>query len=128
MKNLIVLLTLGCLLASIATAMAAPTKRQDDTTKVCRILNQPDIWAGYKIFRKSCKSCHYRDNDKGATFLYAERKTMKSWNQVFTSRYPKCAQDGTWDNLSQDEILQLNDYLFVNGADAYDPNAAADCG
>lgn len=127
-KSIVVLLTMSCLLAWITTAQGSPTKRQDDRTNTCRILNQPDLWAGYKTFRKSCKNCHYRNNDKGATFIYAESKTMKAWNRVFTTLSPKCAQNGTWDNLTPNELLQLNDYLFVNAADAYDPNAAADCG
>lgn len=119
------------LFSSVPESQATPKKRLDEATQVCRILTfQNSGWAseGSKIFAKSCKSCHTRDNDKGATFLHSESKTMKAWNRVFLEKYPQCAKDGQWDDLSADQLLKLNDYLFRNAANTYDPNDADDCG
>ncbi len=131
-KNAIVgLLVAAFVLAGLATAEASPTKRFDQTTQTCRILtfhNSGWVSPGAKLFQQNCKSCHYRGNDKGASFLHVESKTMKGWNRVFYKKYPKCAKNGKWDNLSQEELLQINDYLYRNASNTYDPNDAEDCG
>jgi len=114
-----------------ALSQATPKKRLDEATQVCRILdfyNSGWVSDGAKVFQNSCKNCHYRDNEQGATFLHSESKTMKAWNRVFFEKYPQCAREGQWDNLSKEELLQLNDYLFRNAANTYDPNDADDCG
>ena len=122
----IILITV-CL--SITTASARPDKRLDPTTKQCRIFTFDTEWwgSGSKIFQEKCKSCHFRGNDKGAPFLHSESKSPKAWNRVFFKKYPKCAKDGSWD-ITLDEQLVLNDYLYRYGADTYDAYDAADCG
>ncbi len=117
--------------SSVVDSQATPKKRLDEATQVCRILTfQNSGWVseGSKIFAQSCKNCHTRDNDSGATFLHSESKSMSGWNRVFLQRYPQCAKDGKWADLSQDELTKLNDYLFRNAANTYDPNDADDCG
>ncbi len=119
------------ILLGLATAEASPRKRLDDRTQVCRILDFYNSgWAseGSNIFQESCKNCHHRGNDKGATFLYSESKSMKGWNRVFFERYPQCAKNGEWASLSEDQIQKLNDYLYRNAANTYDANDAEDCG
>lgn len=112
-------------------SQATPKKRLDEATQVCRILTfQNSGWVseGSKIFAASCKGCHNRENDQGAPFLYSESKTMKGWNRVFFEQYPQCAKEGYWAGLSKDDLVKLNDYLFRNAANTYDPNDADDCG
>jgi len=119
------------LLIGLAKAEASPRKRLDERTQVCRILdfyNSGWVSEGSKIFEESCKKCHYQGNDKGAPFLYSESKSMKGWNRVFFERYPRCAKNGEWASLSEEQIQKLNDYLYRNAANTYDPNDAADCG
>ena len=114
-----------------ATGQATPKKRFDEETQTCRILdfyNSGWVSDGSKIFAESCKACHSRDNDKGASFLHSESKTMKGWNRVFYKKYPQCARDGYWAKLSPQDLLKLNDYLFRNAANTYDPVDAEDCG
>jgi hypothetical protein len=114
-----------------ATGQATPKKRFDEETQTCRILdfyNSGWVSDGSKIFAESCKNCHYRENDKGAKFLHSESKTMKGWNRVFYKKYPQCAKDGYWADLSPQDLLKLNDYLFRNAANTYDPVDAEDCG
>jgi hypothetical protein len=120
--------TLLFLLAALTFAYAAPSKRFDEGSQTCRVLTDPIKYQGYKVFRNSCKTCHYRGNDKGATFLYTESKSMAGWNKVFSKKYPACARDGSWDSISEDDLLALNDFLFAKAYDAYDPNDAQDCG
>lgn len=117
-------------LAFAAAAGASPQQRFDSGTKTCRVFGFDSGWwgTGGQIWRSTCKSCHTRDNDKGASFLYMESKSSKGWDRVFLERYPQCAKDGEWDSLTMDEILQLNDYLYRFGANTYDPNDANDCG
>ncbi|MDF1578049.1 MAG: hypothetical protein RQ753_01410 [Desulfurivibrionaceae bacterium] len=119
------------ILGSAVDGEATPKKRLDEATQVCRILTfQNSGWAseGSRIFTESCKSCHTRDNDRGATFLHSESKTMAAWNRVFYEKYPQCAKSGQWDRLSAEDLRKLNDYLFRNAANTYNPNDADDCG
>jgi hypothetical protein len=115
----------------VTGSQATPDKRLDEATHVFRILtfaNSGWVSEGRKIFENSCKNCHHRDNDKGATFLHTESKTMTAWNRVFFEKYPQCARDGKWADLSPEDLQKLNDYLFYNAANNYDPNSAAGCG
>ena len=92
-------LLMSLLLMNASFSDAVPRKRLDPGLKMCRILtfyNSGWVSNGNKIFKNSCKSCHYRGNDKEAPFLYTESKTPRGWNRVFHKKYPKCAQDGSW--------------------------------
>jgi hypothetical protein len=46
---------------------------------------------------------------------------MRAWNRIFYEKYPKCAKDGAWAGLSQDDLVKLNDYLYSNASDADNP-------
>ena len=135
-KFLLVSLTLGTSLLLISPALnARPGKRYDPATKMCRILSdgklnwESEPWGiGGQKFRQVCKSCHTRNNDQGAPFLYAESHMPKGWNQIFFKRRVKCARDGSWDVLTPEELRMVNDYLYRNGDWTYDPNDAETCG
>ncbi|MEW6290793.1 MAG: c-type cytochrome [Thermodesulfobacteriota bacterium] len=130
-KVIMVLVVMLALVAGSAVkGQASPDKRFDQGTQTCRILGFDSMWwgDGAKIFQNNCKSCHYRGNDKGAPFLYAESKSPEAWNRVFFKKYPQCAKDGSWGALSLGDQLKLNDYLYRNGANTYNPNTASDCG
>lgn len=110
-------------------AEARPKNRYDETTKTCRILESGPLewdsrpWGeGGKVFREACKVCHSRGNDQGAPFLWVESKTPAAWNRVFAQRYPKCAQNGSWDKITLDQQLKLNDYLYRFGLNSEDIN------
>jgi hypothetical protein len=127
----------GCLVFVFFAAplSARPLKRFDKRTGMCRFLAAPPLdwqsesWGtGGVKFREVCKSCHYKNNDKGATFLHAESYTPKAWNRIFAKRRKKCARDGSWDRLSEEELQLVNDYLYRNGDWTYDPNSADSCG
>lgn len=109
---------------------ASPKKRFDPGTKTCRVFNNDSMWwgKGAQIFKSNCKTCHVRGNDKGAPFLYSESKSPKGWNRVFFKKYPQCAKDGSWANLTLNDQLLLNDYLYRNGANTYNAYDATDCG
>lgn len=120
MKQVYLALTIFLLAGSIAFQVnARPTKRFDETTQTCRIFEdgQPE-WdsnpygEGGNLFKQVCKSCHFRDNKNGAPFLWAESKSSKGWNRVFAKKYPECAKDGSWGEMTLDQQLKLNDYLF----------------
>lgn len=133
MRMMILLAVFTTLIAAgmVKESQATPRKRLNEATQVCRILtfyNSGWVSEGSKIFAGSCKTCHYRGNDQGASFLHSESKTMTAWNRVFLERYPKCARDGQWANLSEEDLQKLNDFLYRNAANTYDPNDANDCG
>lgn len=124
---------IGCVLfvfVSVSCVMARPGHRLDKTTDSCRDFSQGELewdsrpWGeGGKAFQSLCKSCHFRGNTKGATFLWVESKSSKGWNRVFAQKKVACAKDGSWDSLSMDQLLKLNDYLFrfgLHSADAFD--------
>ncbi len=50
-----------------------------------------------------------------------------AWNTIFSKRNKKCALNGSWDVLSEDELQLVNDYLYRNGNWSYDPNSADSC-
>lgn len=122
------LLAILVLAATLATpAHARPGSRYDEQSKSCRILNSgqadydsQEFGAGGKIFKSLCKSCHSRNNDKNAPFLWVESKSSAGWNRVFTSKYPKCAQDGSWASLTPEQLQTLNDYLYRFSSDSLD--------
>lgn len=114
------------LLTSTLSAHAEQVRRSDQTirtdkaTKTCRLLSGGGDfewdslpWGeGGKTFKSSCKSCHTRDNTKNAPFLWAESKSRNGWDRVFETRYPKCAKDGSWDNINEEKLSKVHDYLW----------------
>ena len=105
--------------AFVNQAEAAPKTRYDATTQTCRVLSDGPLewesrpWGeGGKLFKEVCKSCHSHNNDKGAPFLWTESKSSDAWNRVFATRYPKCAKDGSWNGMTKEQLLELNDYLY----------------
>ncbi len=135
MGVMVVTLLLLVAWCGIDQAEARPRKRFDPRTRMCRLLDRGRLdwnsepWGlGGQKFREVCKSCHTRNNDKGAPFLWAESYTSKAWNSIFAKRRKKCARDGSWDVLSEEELQMVNDYLYRNGDWTYDPNDADSCG
>jgi len=123
------------LMFTVAALQARPGKRYDKSTNSCRIFTSAkldwdsDHWGkGARKFQEVCKSCHNRKNNKGAKFLYMESFSSKGWNKVFAKKRKKCARDGSWDVLTKEELLLVNDYLYRNANDTYDPNDADTCG
>lgn len=129
-KRTLLFFTLTIFFSTSLACHASPRKRFDPGTKTCRELGFESGWwgEGNKIFKSQCKSCHTKDNKVGATFLYSESKSPKGWNRVFFRKRAKCYKDGHWAELSLEKQLLLNDYLYKNGANTYDPNDAEDCG
>jgi len=126
LKRIVVTLCL-LVVCSAAFALARPAKRIDERTQTCRVLNSGPLemasrpyGEGGKLFVALCKSCHYRNNDKGASFLWAESKTSKAWNRVFAQRYPQCAKAGEWDTLTEEQLMRVNDYLYRFSYDSRD--------
>ncbi len=110
------------------TAAAQPKTRYDATTKTCRVLDHGPLeyssraWGeGGQLFKKVCQGCHFKGNHKGADFLWTESKTSKAWNRVFAERYPKCAKDGAWSGLTEEQLMRINDYLYRWGKGSGDP-------
>ncbi len=135
-KNIIILCTVCIVTGMMASVIQArPAKRLDERTQMCRILNEGKLdwesepWGrGGQKFQEVCKSCHSRNNDKGAPFLHAESKMSNGWNRVFAKRRAQCAKDGSWGVLSEEDLQFVNDYLFRNAAWTYDPYDADSCG
>jgi len=106
---------------------ARPYKRYDESTQTCRIIGEGPLewesrpWGeGGRLFKQVCQKCHSHNSTSGAPFLWVESKTSKGWNRVFAKKYPKCAQDGSWDVLTREQRLRVNDYLFRWAANSQD--------
>ncbi len=133
MKKIIPVVLVTVLVALGGNATAADEKmgggfRFDPVSQTSRALVFKNVAAGYKIFVNPCKTCHHRVNSAGAPFLHTESKNMRGWNRVFLEKYPKCAGDGSWSKLSQEDLMVLNDYLYSKASDTYDPYNAKSCG
>ena len=129
MRKRFLLPMIGVSLILTATmALARPSKRLDPATQSCRFFTPTTIEEGKQLFKSVCKSCHSRDNTAGAPFLHSESKISKAWNRVFATRYPACAKDGAWAALSDEQLMRVNDFLFMNSADSYNPQSGRDCG
>ena len=123
---------IGCLVLvlSASVAIARPGHRFDSTTQSCRDFSYGTFefasrpWGeGGKVFQSTCKSCHTRDNEANASFLWVESKSSRAWNRVFAEKKVTCARNGSWDSLSMEQLLMLNDYLFrfgLNSGDMFD--------
>jgi len=129
MRKVIAVAVCGALLCAVAgVAVARPSKRLDPTTQTCRVFTPTTIDEGRQLFKSVCKSCHSRDNTAGAPFIHSESLISRAWNRVFSERYPACSRNGAWASLSDEQLRRVNDFLFMNSADAYDPNSGKDCG
>lgn len=135
-KSIVICSIVIIVMAMVATVLQArPSKRFDERTQMCRLITEGSLdwesepWGrGGQKFQEVCKSCHSRDNDKGAPFLHAQSKMSKGWNTVFAKRRVECAKDGSWSALSEDDIQLVNDFLFRNANWTYDPYDADSCG
>ena len=99
-------------------AHAKPVTRYDAASATCRVLSDgPLYWESYvfgeggQTFKNKCQSCH-NGNDKNIPFLWSESKNQDAWNRVFATRYPKCAQDGSWKGISEEQLQMVHDYLW----------------
>ena len=129
MRRSMMAVTGGFLIILVAAAVSArPAKRLDPATQTCRLFTPAAIEEGARLFRSLCKGCHSRDNEVGAPFLHSESKISRAWNRVFAQRYPACAKDGSWATLTDEQLRRVNDFLYMNSADSYDPNSGSDCG
>lgn len=115
-----------CYSISLSCATAKDLKRYDPVTESCRILGYDSFWGGKgrRLFEQKCKLCHTKNNSVNATFLHSESKSTKGWNRVFLTKYPKCAQTGSW-KVTLDETLLIHDYLYRYAANTNNPNVAA---
>jgi hypothetical protein len=113
------------LLLLVGVSQADIMKRLDMATKTCRTFSERNVREGYKTFRALCKSCHTRNNDQGASFMYSESKTRRGWDRVFAKMYPGCAKNGSWESLALEDRLNLNDFLYTKAAGTYDPRCGA---
>ncbi len=106
--------------------LARPSQRLDSVTQTTRIFSPETIEEGRELFKSVCKRCHTNDNAFGAPFLHSESKSSKEWNRIFEKRYPACANDGSWIKLSAEQIMRINDFLFMNASDSFNPQSGKD--
>ena len=118
-QTFIGILCIFILAATSISVSATPKKRYDSKTGSCRILSSGSLeweslpWGqGGKAFKQVCKSCHTRDNKMNAPFLWEESKSSRGWNRVFANMWTECAKDGSWSELSDEQLLMVNDYLY----------------
>ena len=101
--------------------------RFDPATQSSRALEFKNTWEGYKLYRSNCKGCHFRGNERGASYLNEDSRTMKGWNTIFFRKNVRCAKDGAWAKLSAEELMYVNDYLYSKAYDTWDPRSNKSC-
>ncbi|MDA8163545.1 MAG: cytochrome c [Desulfobacteraceae bacterium] len=119
------LLLLGLLLlAAISAVQARPFERYDPRTGTMRELTFVNLRQGMKLFREFCRKCHTRGGE--APFLYPESRTMAAWNRIFAERQVDCAKKGVWNELTAEQLDTINDYLYHEAYDAWNPHNPSD--
>ncbi|MEJ2032717.1 MAG: hypothetical protein P8Y63_06715 [Deltaproteobacteria bacterium] len=109
------------LLAAISAVQARPFKRYDPRTDTVRKLTFANLRQGMKLYRDFCKKCHSRQT-RESEFLYPESLTMTAWNKIFAERRVTCAERGVWHQLSEEQLRTINDYLYHEAYDAWNPH------
>jgi len=102
--------------------------RFDPATQTSRAMEFNNTWEGYRLYKSICKSCHFRGNERGARYMNEDSRTMMGWNTVFYRKNVRCAKDGSWDKLSPQDLLYVNDYLYSKAYDTWDPRSNKSCG
>ena len=70
--------------------------RFDPVSQKSRPLIFTSTYPGFVVFKEKCKSCHIKDNDKGAPFLHTEPKTERAWRRVFLKKYRQKVPKMEW--------------------------------
>jgi len=121
-----ILLVIGSLFA-FSTINAEESTWYSPGSLSNRPMEYKNLRQGYLLFRSNCKTCHTRDNDKDAPFLCSDSKTMKGWNRVFARENAAAEKQGCLKDLSKEELMDLNDYLYTHAIDAKNPHDDLEC-
>ncbi len=71
---------------------------------------------GKYLFKKNCKTCHTEGATGGS--LTPLSKTMAQWDRYFKK---KKHESQAWENLSEQELLDINQFLFDHAVDSDQP-------
>ncbi len=77
---------------------------------------------GKHLYKKSCKTCHSAGGEGGE--LTPMTKTMSQWDRFF-KKIEKKHDAAAIENLSEQDLLDINQFLFDFAADSDQP---ATCG
>lgn len=71
---------------------------------------------GKYLFKKNCKSCHTEGAEGGP--VTPLKKTMAQWDRFFSkNKHP----EGVWDDFSEKDLLDINQFLFDHAVDSDQP-------
>ncbi len=123
---------LGVIFLFISASVLAevPDRRFDPLNQTCRIFQFTQMREGAGFFKKVCLRCHDGSYDNGMRFmpeLIPRSFSPERWTRIFTEKYPLCAQDGSWKELSAEELLKLNDYLYRGGYGTWEDYTPLEC-
>jgi mono/diheme cytochrome c family protein len=119
------LLLAAFLLAAISAVQARPYQRYDPTTESVRELTFGNLRQGMKLFRGFCKQCHSRQT-QGVTLLSPESRSLAAWNRIFAEQDAACAEEGVWRELAEEQLRAINDYLYHEADDLWNPHPSWD--
>lgn len=121
-----VLFSLICVSASAAVL----DRRFDPLHKSCRIFQFEQMREGARFFKGVCQRCHNPAYDNGIRpmlVLVPRSFSPARWTRILTEKYPLCARNGSWEELSADELLKLNDYLYRGGYGTWEDYSDLEC-
>jgi len=71
---------------------------------------------GKYLFKKNCKTCHTEGAEGGEVTPLT--KTMEQWDKYFQkNQHP----GGDWDNFSEQDLIDINQFLFDHAVDSDQP-------
>ena len=123
---------LGVLLLLLGASVRAevPDRRFDPINQTCRIFQFAQMREGARFFRGVCLRCHNATFDNGMrpmSVLIPRSFSPERWTRIFTEKYSLCAQNGSWKELSADDLLKLNDYLYSGGYGTWEDYTPLEC-
>jgi len=123
---------LGVLLLLLSASVRAevPDRRFDPVHQTCRIFQFEQMREGARFFKGVCQRCHNAAFDNGIRpmlVLIPRSFSPERWTRIFTEKYSLCAQNGSWKELSADDLLKLNDYLYRGGYGTWEDYTPLEC-
>lgn len=73
---------------------------------------------GKYLYKKSCKACHVEGAEGGA--LTPLNKTQAQWDRFF-EKDKHSAKASAWSDLSEQDLLDIQQFLFDHAADSDQP-------
>ena len=78
-----------------------------------------DAKRGKVLAKEKCKPCHIAGQDGGT--ITPLSKTQRQWDRFYKKDKHNKKAPGTWDNISDDELRDIMQFMYDHAADSPQP-------